>query len=156
MKVIAALMMSLLWVTLAPAQSDPLKAFPAAKEGQVRHVIEVPKLESEDQFKVELIVGKTVPTDGVNRTFFGGTMEEVELTGWGYSYYIVSKLGPMASTLMGVPQGAKPVDTFVRMNHQQPLLRYNSRMPIVVYLPDGVELRFRIWQAGKEEVAPKK
>jgi ecotin len=140
---------------LSMGQSDPLKAFPAAKEGQMRYVITVPKIEVEESHKVELIVGKTVQTDGVNRTFFGGKMEEVELKGWGYSYYEVKELGPMASTLIGVPEGQKPVEAFVRMNHQLPLLRYNSRMPIVVYLPEGVELRYRIWDAGKEEIAPK-
>ncbi len=121
----------------------------------MRYVITVPKIEVEESHKVELIVGKTVQTDGVNRTFFGGKMEEVELKGWGYSYYEVKELGPMASTLIGVPEGQKPVEAFVRMNHQLPLLRYNSRMPIVVYLPEGVELRYRIWDAGKEEIAPK-
>ena len=136
-------------------QSHPLTAFPAAKEGQVRHVITVPKMEAEESHQVELIVGKTVQTDGVNRTFFGGQMDEVELKGWGYSYYEVKKLGPMASTMIHIPPGSKPVESFVRMNHNVPLLRYNSRMPIVVYLPEGVELRYRIWQAGKEEIAPK-
>lgn len=140
--------------SMSLGQSDPLKAFPPAQEGQVRHVIQVPKIEAEESAKVELIVGKIVETDGVNRTFFAGKIEEVELKGWGYSYYEVKQLGPMASTRIGIPQGQKPVEAFVRMNHDLPLLRYNSRMPIVVYLPAGVELRYRIWTAGKEEAAP--
>ncbi|MFM2170729.1 MAG: Ecotin precursor [Verrucomicrobiota bacterium] len=132
------------------AQPSPLQAFPAAKDGQQRFVIEVPQAESEDALKVELIFGKTVPTDGVNRHFFGGRVEEVELKGWGYSYYELQQLGPMAGTLMGVPGGGKAVKTFVRVNHSLPLLRYNSRMPIVVYVPEGVEVRYRIWKATEE------
>ena len=27
------------------------------------------------------------------------------------------------------------------------LLRYNSRLPLVVYVPDGVEVRYRLWRA---------
>ena len=27
------------------------------------------------------------------------------------------------------------------------LIRYNSRMPIVVYAPEGVEVHYRIWSA---------
>jgi ecotin len=137
------------------AQPSPLKAFPAAKEGQQRIVIEVPEEANEEALKVELIVGKVVATDGVNRNFFGGNVEEVELKGWGYSYYELKKLGPMGSTLMRVPPGAKPVDAFVRVNHQLPLLRYNSRMPIVVYVPDGVEVKYRVWRAGVEAKANK-
>jgi ecotin len=38
----------------------------------------------------------------------------------------------------------------VAVNSQLPLQRYNSRMPIVVYVPKGAEVRYRIWKAGKE------
>ena len=30
------------------------------------------------------------------------------------------------------------------------LIRYNSRLPVVVYAPEGVELRYRIWKADPE------
>ena len=30
------------------------------------------------------------------------------------------------------------------------LLRYNSRLPIVVYVPEGVEVRYRLWSAAAE------
>ncbi|HWD31650.1 MAG TPA: ecotin family protein, partial [Pseudomonas sp.] len=30
------------------------------------------------------------------------------------------------------------------------LLRYNSKLPVVVYVPQGVEVRFRIWSASDE------
>jgi ecotin len=30
------------------------------------------------------------------------------------------------------------------------LIRYNSRLPIVVYVPEGVEVHYRVWQAGQE------
>jgi ecotin len=29
-------------------------------------------------------------------------------------------------------------------------IRYNSRLPIMVYVPEGVEVRYRIWTAGAE------
>ncbi|MBW2490657.1 MAG: proteinase inhibitor I4 serpin, partial [Deltaproteobacteria bacterium] len=28
--------------------------------------------------------------------------------------------------------------------------RYNSRLPVVVYVPEGVEVRYRIWRAEPE------
>ena len=30
------------------------------------------------------------------------------------------------------------------------LIRYNRRLPIVVYAPEGVEVRYRIWNARLE------
>ena len=36
------------------------------------------------------------------------------------------------------------------------LIRYNSRLPIVVYAPEGVEIRYRIWSAGPETKAVEK
>ena len=150
MKNTLVLILSLLFSGLAAAQANPLDAFPAAKEGQQRFVIAVPKSEDDDALKVELIFGKTVPTDGVNHHFIAGSAKEVELQGWGYSYIEVDKVGAMASTLMRPPPGNKMVDTFVRINHALPLQRYNSRMPIVIYAPAGVEVRYRIWKATEE------
>ncbi len=147
------LLLFFLCVAFVNGQPDPLKAFPEAKEGCQRFVIDVPESEDEYALKVELVLGKTVATDGLNRHFFGGKVEEVELKGWGYSYYEMKQLGPMAGTRMGVLPNAKLVDTFVRVNHDLPLLRYNSRMPIVVYVPAGVEVRYRIWKASEETKA---
>jgi len=137
------------------AARSPLDAFPAAAEGQVRHVVQVPPAADEDALKVELVLGKTVKTDGVNRHFFGGKLETKDLKGWGYQYYELKELGPMAGTLMAPAPGSKPVDTFVPVRTGESLLRYNSRMPIVVYVPEGVEVRYRLLQAGKTEAAPK-
>ena len=30
------------------------------------------------------------------------------------------------------------------------LLRYNSRLPVVVYVPQGFDVRYRIWTAGAQ------
>ncbi len=32
------------------------------------------------------------------------------------------------------------------------LLRYNSKLPVVVYVPEGFEVRYRIWQAGEKVI----
>ena len=36
------------------------------------------------------------------------------------------------------------------------LIRYNSRLPVVVYVPEGVEVRYRFWTAGPEVKAMEK
>ena len=139
------------------ADHPELKAFPPAKEGFERYVIALPHKErgEEDSFKVELVVGKMEATDGVNLVKLGGKIEKKTVSGWGYSYYEVEKIGPSMSTRVGVSPGAPKVEKFVYM---APLLiRYNSRVPVVVYVPKGCEVQYRIWSTPlKSERAEKK
>ena len=124
-----------------------LEAFPAAEAGMVRHVIQLPQLPEENLIKVELMVGKTVKTDSVNQYFFGGQLKTESIPGWGYKRYILPELGPMTGTLMAVDPDAPLVERFITLGGEAPLTRYNSRLPIVVYLPTGVEVRHRLWRA---------
>ena len=129
-----------------------MKAYPAAETGMVRWVLNLPKQHDEYAFKVELIVGKTVQLDSGNRYFFGGKIERKVIKGWGFSRYIVSNLGPMAGTMMGVDLNAPKVERFITLGGVPYLIRYNSRLPVVVYVPLGVEVRYRIWRAGKQQI----
>jgi ecotin len=126
-----------------------LQAFPAAQEGMERFVIVLPHKErgEEDDFKVELIVGKEMLTDGVNLVRLGNAIEPRTLEGWGYTYYEVSGSSATISTLMAPPEGAPKVKAFVKATPLQ--VRYNSRLPIVVYTPRGYEVRYRIWNASQ-------
>jgi ecotin len=124
-----------------------LQAFPPAEPGMKRFVIFVPERKAEENFRVELQVGRTVPTDGVNRQFFGGQLETETIQGWGFERHLLRRLGPLAGTLMAPPPGAKPVERFVTLGGEPQLLRYNSRLPLVVYVPEDVEVRWRVWRA---------
>jgi len=124
-----------------------MKAFPPADPGMVRHVLSLPKQDAEDALKVELILGKTVKTDAVNRYFFAGTLEAETIQGWGFTRYVLKELGPMAGTLMAPDPNAPRVNRFVTLGGEPFLVRYNSRLPLVVYVPEGVEVRYRIWRA---------
>lgn len=130
--------------------ADNMKAFPPAGEGMVRHVLQLPKQPDEDAFKVELIAGKTVLVDAVNQYFFAGKIEEETIEGWGFSRYNISKLGPMAGTLMAVDPDAPKMSRFITLGGGPFLIRYNSQLPIVVYAPEGVEVKYRVWSAGSE------
>lgn len=142
---------SLALIALAPLSAalaaDNLQAFPPAEAGMTRHVISLPKQADETVLKVELIIGKTVRTDAQNRYFFGGTLETENIQGWGFERYILRTLGPMAGTLMAVDPNAPPVERFITLGGEPRLLRYNSRLPLVVYVPAGVEVRYRLWRA---------
>jgi ecotin len=126
-----------------------LQAFPPAREGMERFVIALAHKErgEEDDFKVELTVGKEMLTDGVNQVRLGNAIEPRTLQGWGYTYYEVTGPSETISTLMAPPEGAPKVKAFVTAAPLQ--VRYNSRLPIVVYAPSGYEVRYRIWSASE-------
>ena len=126
-----------------------LKAFPAAKEGMERFVIVLPHKErgEEDAYKVELVAGKDMLTDGVNLVSLASAIEPRNLQGWGYTYYEVTGSSETLSTLMAPPPGAPQVKKFVTTAPM--LIAYNSRLPVVVYAPKGFEVHYRIFKAPK-------
>lgn len=148
MKTLFALVMALVSTTALAA--DNLKAFPPAEEGMVRYVINLSEQEDEAGWRVELLVGKTVHTDAANRYFFAGTLETETIEGWGFDRHILRQLGPMAGTLMAMEPDAPKVDRFITLGGDPRLLRYNSRLPLVVYVPEGVEVRYRFWRADAD------
>ena len=147
-KVCSIIVLSFFFAVLSVEAADNMKAFPPAEKGMVRYVLQLPKQDDESAFKVELIVGKTVLVDVENRYFFGGKIEEETIKGWGFPRYNVSKLGPMAGTLMAIDPNTPKVNRFITLGGEPFLIRYNSRLPIVVYAPEGVEVRYRVWSAG--------
>ena len=103
---------------------------------------------------MELIVGKTVRVDK-NRYFFGGQIKRETIKGWGFTRYTVSKLGPMAGTLMATDPNTPKTDRFITLGGEPYLIRYNSRLPVVIYVPEDVEVRYRIWSAGDAQTIKK-
>ena len=83
-----------------------MKAFPAPGKGMTRYVLPLPKEENEDALKIELVIGKTVQLEPNNHYFFAGKVEIKVAQGWGFNYYVLPKLGPMAGTLMAVDSNA--------------------------------------------------
>ncbi len=134
---------SLLW-------ADDMKAFPPAEEGQVRYVIPLAEKANERNFKVELVIGKKVMIDSQNHYFFSGQIQPQMIQGWGYTRYVLADLGPMAGTLMAVNDQAEKVERFIPLLGEPYLVRYNSRLPIVVYAPEDAEVSYRIWSASDE------
>lgn len=131
------------------AAQNELKAFPGTLAGHQRHVIELPALPDEDAHKLELIGGKAMTVD-CNSRGMDGRFEARDVPGWGYSYWVLQSQGQVHSTMMMCPPGsAKP--GFVQA---EPLLvRYNSKLPVVVFVPEGMALRWRVWSAGATQDA---
>jgi len=125
-----------------------LKPFPAATDSLNRFVIYLDEKSDEGVYQVELIPGKVMNVD-CNIHRLGGFIAEMNLDGWGYSYYEFSTNGHVTSTMMACNQPKE--DKFV--SGQTLMVRYNSRLPIVIYAPKGYEIRYRIWQAGEEQAS---
>ncbi|MDR2950619.1 MAG: serine protease inhibitor ecotin [Dysgonomonas sp.] len=123
-----------------------LEPFPKAAEGMVRHVIQLGKKSDESMYKVEIIPGKVMSVD-CNHHSLMGNLEEKDLQGWGYNYYEFTSNGQTRSTMMACN---KPNENKFVMG-QTILIRYNSKLPIVVYAPQGYEIKYRIWKAGKNQ-----
>ncbi|HDV8352563.1 ecotin [Burkholderia vietnamiensis] len=133
----------------APAVSaESIKMFPQPAAGQQRAVIALPALDNEADARVELMIGKTLPTD-CNQQWFGGELTAEDVKGWGYTYYRLTDVKGPASTLMACP-GQAPQQRFVQVRGDGQLLRYNSRLPLVVYVPEGFDVRYRVWHASKD------
>ena len=136
-------------LAVSPEKTPNLKdvaPYPAAEKGQVRHAIFLPAVENEDNLKVELSMGKTMKVD-CNRHMMGGTLESKDLQGWGYNYFVLTSVSQPASTMMACPDNT-PKEAFVEIHNANRFERYNSKLPIVVYTPKDVEVRYRIWTAG--------
>lgn len=125
-----------------------LKAYPETVGDMERHVIYLSERKNEEAFKVELIPGKVMEVD-CNQHRLMGAIKEETVQGWGYTYLTFETNGQTASTMMMCPD--PKTEKFV--SGATEMVRYNSRLPIVVYLPKGVELRYKIWSAGRLSTA---
>ncbi|EXF93575.1 ecotin [Pseudomonas fluorescens HK44] len=144
----AAVLLSGLSTLASAAKLEDVAPYPKAESGFTRQVIHLAPQTREDNYLVEILAGKTLTVD-CNHQRLGGTLEEKNLEGWGYPFYRLEKvIGPM-STLMACPDGKSKQD-FVAVVGEGFRLRYNSKLPIVVYVPKDVEVRYRIWSASVE------
>jgi ecotin len=137
--------------TIAQTQSESeknLAAFPAAKDGMHRAVIHLPALPVEDDARLEIIAGRTATID-CNISWFGGSLIAATIDGWGFDYYTLHADGPMVQTRKACPEGSRH-EAFVPVRGEGFMLRYNSRLPVVIYAKDGFEIRYRVWTPSAE------
>ncbi|WP_095079067.1 serine protease inhibitor ecotin [Pseudomonas sp. Irchel s3h17] len=128
------------------AKLEDVAPFPKAESGFTRQVIHLAPQARENNYQVEILAGKTLDVD-CNQQRLGGILEEKNLEGWGYPFYRMDNvIGPM-STLMACPDGKRTQD-FVPVVGDGFMLRYNSKLPIVLYVPKDIEVRYRIWSAA--------
>ena len=123
--------------------------YPQAEQGMKRQVIDLPAQREESNFNVELLIGQTLEVD-CNRHRLGGQLTRKTLEGWGYDYYVFDKVTSPVSTMMACPEGKKSKQFVTANLGENSLLRYNSKLPIVVYTPANIEVKYRIWKADEK------
>jgi len=148
-KILAALGLLVVTAAMATDGGDEMKPYPEAAEGYARAVIHLDALTREEDNKLEIIIGRSLQVD-CNAHWFGGDLETRVAEGWGYPYYVLASVHGPASTMKACPPGFENQEAFVPVRGAGYLLRYNSKLPVVVYVPTGFEVRYRIWTAGEE------
>ncbi|ELY4033226.1 serine protease inhibitor ecotin [Cronobacter sakazakii] len=168
MNKISALMLSLAAagcisgsVFAAEKTSENIAPFPKAEKGMVRQVIDLPERQDEASYKVELVIGQTLDVD-CNKHQLAGKFERKTLEGWGYDYYTFESAKNVdgsvmyTSTMMACPDGKKE-KKFVTANlGENGMLNYNSKLPVVVYAPENIDVKYRLWKADETLVSANK
>lgn len=146
----AALSTAVLFLS-APAFADAmaeLEAFPPADDGMIRQVIILPEEDSEADLKVEIVAGKLLEVD-CNRVMISARMQTGTVEGWGYDYHVISNISEPMTTMMACPDDQKE-ERFIPLNlGDAAMLRYNSKLPIVIYTPEELPVKYRIWRADE-------
>ncbi|TNJ44572.1 serine protease inhibitor ecotin [Tamlana fucoidanivorans] len=131
-----------------PPASHDLSMYPKETNALKRHIISLPKKTDESNYKVELYVGKIMEID-CNKSTLVGEFTEETVFGWGYTFFNFKTDDHIMSTKKACPEGTNH-DAFVSALGK--LVRYNSKLPIVIYTPEGYEVRYKIWSRSDTEM----
>ncbi|GIU33118.1 serine protease inhibitor ecotin [Shewanella schlegeliana] len=123
--------------------TEETKMFPAPQAGQVQHILTLPKLDNEADYKVEIQIGQTKMVD-CNKHGLNGELKQHSVKGWGYNYYQVDTISEGPSTMMACFDQAK-TEKFLPIRDDL-MLKYDSRLPKVFYLPENTQVRYRVWK----------
>ncbi len=129
-----------------------ISKFPEAPEGYKKVVINLSEKKNENLLKIELAVGKEVEVDKCNTFFLMGNIKESELSGWGYPYYDFKSDGNVAGTKMGCVDDGKIIKF---ITGQSKVIDYNSKLPVVIYIPNDMQVKYRVWKAKNKWISIK-
>jgi len=137
-----------------------LTPYPAPAAGQNRWVVQLPGIPPPSRdpglssdpadWRVELLVGREQPI-ACNLEQLQGEIRSETVPGWGYTLYRVSGGGAVASTRMACPPGAPRRPGFITLAGPALLAPYNPSLPIVVDAPRGLQVRWRLWKAERQQ-----
>ena len=99
-------------------------------------------------WRIQLIVGQTVRLD-CNTKRLSGSGVTMRMLPKASGKALFEVKGPVAviSTKMACPDDQPTRTSFLSLGKQPYLVPYNASWPIVVDLPENVQLRWRVWKA---------
>ena len=120
-----------------------LKPFPKPHAGDKRLVIRLPAHANENALLVRVTPGKLSQVD-CNNQAYAGTLETKTLQGWGYNFYVLRTKGEAVSTMMACPPNSSRT-AFVPVAGAEQTLSYNSRMPLIYYVPKDFNVQYEVF-----------
>lgn len=121
-----------------------MKPFPQPHAGDARLVIRLPKRTDERSLLVRVTPGKFNTVD-CNIQSYSGQLETKTAQGWGYNFYVFRTNGNAMSTMMACPPSSSSRIAFVPAVSAQQTLPYNSRMPLVYYVPKEFSIQYEVF-----------
>ena len=127
-----------------------LAAYPLAVDGQVRRVTWLepsPDGMDESSLSVQLRAGVPAQVDGVNHYHLSGKLKKQTVKGWGFPFYsFVAESGVASTRIKGLAVEAREEIVWA----EPELVRYNSRLPLVVYISVHMTLTCRVLKPTSE------
>ncbi|HMT92016.1 ecotin family protein [uncultured Thiothrix sp.] len=120
-----------------------IKPFPKPHAGDKRLVIRLPARTNENALLVRVTPGKLSQVD-CNNQAYAGTLETKTLQGWGYNFYVLRTQGHAMSTMMACPPNSLRT-AFVPVAGAEQTLSYNSRMPLIYYVPKDFNIQYEVF-----------
>ena len=137
-----------------------LSSYPAPAPAERRWVIQLPGVlppttdalisANPADWRVELLVGKELLVD-CNGPRLMGRIRSSALPGTGFTIYRVTEVSPPISTRMACPPDQAPRQAFVPMGSKPFVVPYNVSLPIVIYAPKELQVRWRLWKAERQQ-----
>lgn len=148
-------------IASAPVQAIPrldLSGYPAPADDLTRWVIQLPGVLPRDQatissqhpidWRVQLIVGKSVTQDCNQQRFTGKGMRILPVKDLkGRVLFEVPGPVVVISTRKACLPGTPTRESFLVIGRRPYVIPYNASFPIVVDVPQGFEVRWRLWKA---------
>lgn len=123
---------------------NDLNVYPPVKKDQNRNVIVLEPKENEDDYRV-LITASIDGMQDCNTKSRSAKYTEKVVEGMQYPYYEVGKIGDVVTTLMGCSGVPKMGEIPINLSGNT-ILRYNSKLPIVVYASNGIKINSKIFK----------
>lgn len=139
-------MLSLLSISKTVKKED---IYPKAEQGMVKHIVILDEKADEGSYLIKLKFGREEVIDCNQHFLIDGKIEEKVLEGYGYTYYEFKGSDKMASTLMACGTQAKTKkDVFY---NSEEIIRYNSKLPVVIYAPKDVFVNYTVYEKIVDE-----